>query len=162
MKNDTPLFIYFDLFIRTAHELLKSDANSIAGKRKSVTTSTAAVASSSSRRSSTVTAPPTEGDTLHFKLSSHDLHAATHQPEDRSERSACSSASTRPTTTTGTSASSRLTEYKGPDCYIKPQTKTNKNLIKNALRHVCLAGEANLSLKQRALAVSICDSTVPV
>ena len=43
--------------------------------------------------------------------------------------------------------------HNGPGCYVRPQTKSNKKLIKNALCYVCLAGQANLPLKQRALAV---------
>ena len=42
----------------------------------------------------------------------------------------------------------------GPECYVRPPVKTNKKLIRNALCYVCLAGEANISTKQRALAVS--------
>ena len=34
------------------------------------------------------------------------------------------------------------------------QNKSNKKLIRNALCFVCLAGEANITLKQKALAVS--------
>ena len=33
-------------------------------------------------------------------------------------------------------------------------SKTNKKLIRNALCYVCLAGEVNITLKQKALAVS--------
>ena len=42
----------------------------------------------------------------------------------------------------------------GPQCYVQPQLKSNKKLIKNALCHACLAGEVNVSIKQRALTVS--------
>lgn len=41
--------------------------------------------------------------------------------------------------------------HDGPQCYIQPQLKSNKKLIKNALCHVCLAGEVNVTIKQRAL-----------
>jgi len=51
-------------------------------------------------------------------------------------------------------AAAGFLSHDGPECYIKPQAKSNKRLIKNALCHVCLAGEANMTVKQRALAVS--------
>ena len=41
----------------------------------------------------------------------------------------------------------------GPECYVRPHVVTNKKLIRNALIFVCLAGEANITTKQRALAV---------
>ncbi len=44
--------------------------------------------------------------------------------------------------------------HTGPDLYIAPRAKSNKKLIKNAISYVCLAGEPNVSAKQRALAVS--------
>ena len=44
--------------------------------------------------------------------------------------------------------------HNGPECYIKPQAKSNRRIIRNALCHVCLAGEVNMTVKQRALAVS--------
>ena len=86
------------------------------------------------------TLAPLEGDTVHFKLSSCDLQA----PLQDDALSSHSSGSTH----------GKLTNYRGPECYIKPQTKSNRKIIKNAICYVCLAGEANLSLRQRALAVS--------
>ena len=86
------------------------------------------------------TLAPLEGDTVHFKLSSCDLQAPLQDDALSSHSSG--------------SAHSRLTNYRGPECYIKPQTKSNRKIIKNAICYVCLAGEANLSLRQRALAVS--------
>ena len=44
--------------------------------------------------------------------------------------------------------------HNGPECYVRPQAKSNRKIISNAICHVCLAGEVNMSLKQRALAVS--------
>jgi hypothetical protein len=41
--------------------------------------------------------------------------------------------------------------HNGPECYVKPPAKSNRQLIKNAICHVCLAGDVNLSSKQRAL-----------
>lgn len=48
-----------------------------------------------------------------------------------------------------------LLGHNGPNCYVKPPAKSNKKLIRNALCSVCLAGNVNLSAKQRALAVSM-------
>ena len=46
-----------------------------------------------------------------------------------------------------------FTSLTGPECYVRPHVVTNKKLIRNALIFVCLAGEANITTKQRALAV---------
>lgn len=43
--------------------------------------------------------------------------------------------------------------HNGPDCYVKPSSKSNRQLIRNAICHVCLAGDVNLSTKQQALRV---------
>lgn len=43
--------------------------------------------------------------------------------------------------------------HNGPDCYVKPTAKSNRKLIRNALSHVCLAGDVNLPVQQRALTV---------
>ena len=47
-----------------------------------------------------------------------------------------------------------LSEYRGPECYIKPKSKSNLKIIRNAICSVCLAGEVNMSLKEKTLAVS--------
>ena len=49
---------------------------------------------------------------------------------------------------------SEFLSHNGPGLYVPPPAKSNKKLIKNAISYVCLAGDANLTLKQRALAVS--------
>ena len=41
--------------------------------------------------------------------------------------------------------------HTGPNCYVKPSAKSNCN--RNALCHVCLAGDVNVPAKQRALSV---------
>ena len=90
---------------------------------------------------------PEDKETIHFVLSSHQLPQA----------SAPCSATTSPARTTSEASTSRQSDYlihNGPECYIKPQIKSNKKIIKNALCHVCLAGEVNLTIKQRALEVS--------
>ena len=70
-------------------------------------------------------------DTIHFKLSDQQAAAAA-----------------------GPSMATYLS-HNGPECYTRPKTKSNKKIIRNAVCHVCLAGEANVSAKQRALAVSL-------
>ena len=111
----------------------------------------------------TLASVPADGETLHFKLSSHDLHQGDNSPQMPS-RSSNNNATAQqhtaasipsPTPTPAHSRQSQYLNYNGPDVYVKPQSKSNKKIIKNALCHVCLAGEVNLSLKQRALAVSI-------
>lgn len=109
-----------------------------------------------------LTAIPANGDTLHFKLSSHDLHEGENSPQIHSRPSSSNSTTQQhtvaavpsPNPTPAHSRQSHYMNYNGPDVYVKPQSKSNKKIIKNALCHVCLAGEVNLSLKQRALAVS--------
>lgn len=44
--------------------------------------------------------------------------------------------------------------HNGPNLYVPPPVKSNKKLIKNAISYVCLAGDANLPVKQQALSVS--------
>ena len=95
------------------------------------------------------TLAPLEGDTVHFKLSSHDLHAPLQDDDELRSESGKSLSSH-----SSGSAHPRLTTYRGPECYVRPQTKSNRKIIKNAICYVCLAGEANLSIRQRALAVS--------
>lgn len=80
--------------------------------------------------------PTPDSGTLHFKLSNMGNHHPS--PSDLQQR---------------TTAADFLT-HNGPECYIKPQTKSNRRIIRNALCHVCLAGEVNMTVKQRALAVS--------
>ena len=43
--------------------------------------------------------------------------------------------------------------HNGPERNLKPAAKSNRKLIKNALCHVCLAGEVNLATKHNALSV---------
>lgn len=107
-----------------------------------------------------LTSIPADGDTLHFKLSSHDLHQEESSPQIHSRPTSSNtvsqqqSAAAVPSPTPTPAHSRQYLNYNGPDLYVKPQSKSNKKIIKNALCHVCLAGEVNLSLKQRALAVS--------
>ena len=109
---------------------------------------TAPTAMSVARR----TSAPVDGDTLHFKFSSHnfvDNHSGPKRSSTASEQQVSAPASPTPTP-----AHSRTSMYNGPNSYIKPQSRSNKKIIKNALCHVCLAGEVNASLKKQALAVS--------
>lgn len=89
--------------------------------------------------------PKNEGgalDTIHFQLS--------HQQEDR-----------RPPTQEEKAlqqqllAASLIHAYSGPQCYVKPKAKSNVKIVRNAICAVCLAGEVNMSLKQKTLAVSV-------
>lgn len=50
--------------------------------------------------------------------------------------------------------SSPFLTHNGPNCYVKPSAKSNRKIIRNALCHVCLAGDVNLSAKK--LAISVC------
>ena len=45
--------------------------------------------------------------------------------------------------------------HDGPECYVRPSAKSNRKLIRNALCHVCLAGEVNFSAKELALKVCV-------
>lgn len=80
---------------------------------------------------------------IHYQLSQQQ------QPTAEEERVQASS-----TDLPTLSRQSDYLSHNGPGCYVRPQAKSNKKLIKNALCYVCLAGQANLPLKQRALAVS--------
>ena len=132
---------YTILFIRATQELLK------AAEKNGDTARTSSIASGTTVAAATAAATG-EGYTLHLNLSSCDLRVP--QEEDHQTHSETGNQHAHPAIST----SSKLTEYKGPECYVKPQTKSNKKIIKNALCYVCLAGEVNLSLKQRAIAVS--------
>lgn len=136
---------------RTMQQSLNAADNSAPGTTVAPAGATAAVAST-----------PANGDTVHFKLSSHDLHQGENSPQIHSRPSSSNTTTQQhtaaaipsPTLTPAHSRQSQYLNYNGPDVYVKPQSKSNKKIIKNALCHVCLAGEVNLSLKQRALAVS--------
>ena len=142
----------FILLCRATQELTKATEKSSASTAVSVAPGATAL-----------TAVPADGDTLHFKLSSHDLHQLGENPQQLLSRPSSSSTTSHQhipgsLTPTPTPSHTRLSEYlnhNGPECYVKPQSKSNKKIIKNALCHVCLAGEVNVSLKQRALAVSV-------
>ena len=56
--------------------------------------------------------------------------------------------------TTVVATQSDFLDHDGPECYVRPKIKSNRKIIKNAISYVCLAGEVNMSLKQRALDVS--------
>jgi hypothetical protein len=43
--------------------------------------------------------------------------------------------------------------HNGPMCYVKPFAKSNRKLIRNAICHVCLAGDVDLPAKKLALSV---------
>ena len=101
---------------------------------------------------------PTSGDhareagTIHFQFSHHQ-HAA----ERRVEGSTASSVQGEVVGGAGglmVLEGGSVSEYKGPECYIKPKSKSNLKIIRNAICSVCLAGEVNMSLKQKTLAVS--------
>ena len=103
-----------------------------------------------------ITTVPEGGDTLHFTLSTHNL--PQQDPQLHPADTSVNHQHTASATPTPTPTHSRLSEYlnhNGPECYVKPQVKSNKKIIKNALCYVCLAGEVNVSLKQRAIAVSV-------
>ena len=91
-----------------------------------------------------LTPSPPDSSTLHFKLSSQLNERHHHSSKD---------SSTSPQLMGAAAAADFLT-HDGPECYVKPLAKSNKRLVRNALCHVCLAGEANMTVKQRALAVS--------
>ena len=87
--------------------------------------------------------------TIHFQFSNH------RERERRAEGSTTSSVQGDLASGSGMLMdSASVGEYKGPECYIKPKSKSNLKIIKNAICSVCLAGEVNLSLKQKTLAVS--------
>ena len=44
-------------------------------------------------------------------------------------------------------------EYRGPPCYQQPRIKSNKSLIKNAVKNVCLAGTVDVDNRTKALMV---------
>ena len=52
-----------------------------------------------------------------------------------------------------TEPSSPFILHNGPECYVKPSAKSNRKIIRNALCHVCLAGDVNASTKLLALKV---------
>ena len=110
-------------------------------------------------------------DTLHYKLSSH---ATEHLPPNSQamptltkpppppphpDTAATASYASLASGATLPSQSQRATTHflghNGPECYVKPAGKSNRKLIRNALCYVCLAGDVNLTAKQRALAVSV-------
>ncbi len=77
-------------------------------------------------------------DTIHFKLSAFDKQEPKlENPRTRQSPEPFSAQS-----------------YSGPVCYVKPKTKSNIKIIRNAICAVCLAGEVNLLLKQKTLYVS--------
>ena len=81
--------------------------------------------------------PDPDSSTLHFKLSN--MAPGNHpSPSDLQQRAMAAD----------------FLSHNGPECYVKPQAKSNRRIIRNALCHVCLAGEVNMTVKQRALAVS--------
>ncbi len=49
-------------------------------------------------------------------------------------------------------------EYSGPNCYTKPKTKTNLQIVRNAICSVCLAGEVNNPIKESIVKVKLLTS----
>ena len=90
-----------------------------------------------------------KADTIHFQLSSH-------APAETMSTSGQQLGWQAPVVAqaTGVEASgSAVHVYSGPECYVKPKAKSNLKIIRNAICAVCLAGEVNLSMKQKTLYV---------
>ena len=85
-----------------------------------------------------------DGATIRFQLS------AQHSPQGESQQPAAQGA----TAELPVLEPAAVHVYSGPGCYVKPKGKTNLKIIRNALCAVCLAGEVNLTLKQKTLYVS--------
>lgn len=92
----------------------------------------------------------TEGGIIHFQLSTH-LQDEEMQPEQQAER--LEETATLPPPTRDLLPGPPAYLYNGPECYIKPKSKSNLQIIRNAICAVCLAGAVNMSLKQKILVV---------
>ncbi|XP_074656708.1 calmodulin-regulated spectrin-associated protein 1-like [Tubulanus polymorphus] len=51
----------------------------------------------------------------------------------------------------GSNAAATSQEYSGPKLFVKPRSKSNRNVIINAISHVCLAGSVNNETKNRTI-----------
>ena len=86
-----------------------------------------------------------KGSTIHFQLSTHEPLQAP-APQEQAD----TNAQAQPSADLGVVCS-----YNGPGCYIKPKAKSNLQIIRNAICTVCLAGDVNMSLKQKILVVRV-------
>lgn len=93
-----------------------------------------------------------KADTIHFQLSSHALGPAETVPISDQQMGWQDPAVVQ-TTGMEASASATVHVYSGPECYVKPKAKSNLKIVRNAICAVCLAGEVNLSMKQKILYV---------
>ena len=86
--------------------------------------------------------------TIHFQFSGHaqSQNQGQDQGQEQSQQQAASVAVSETLST--------VHLYNGPDCYVQPKGKSNLKIIKNAVCSVCLAGDVNLTLKQKTLYVS--------